>query len=154
METSLRYCVAQKIYHILEKESTSFGKSEYGRRFGIHYFCCPNFWSKYCVFFILLGSTPLAWSSYPRYLTSQGFLKVLGGHPSRLNKKAAQRCSMTSRNSAMFVAISIFFIYQLSCLLADPGRADFGLFYSFSLFQNSRLGLHFKRPVLIFVLDS
>ena len=125
METSLRYCATQKIYHILEKKSTSFGKSGYGRKFGINYFCCPNFWSKYCVFFILLGLTPLARSSYPRYLTSQGFLKVLGGHPSRLNKKAAQRCSMTGQNNAMFVAISISFKFQLSCLLAVNGQDRF-----------------------------
>ena len=77
------------------------------------------------VFFILLRLTPLARSSYPEYLTSQGFLRVLGGHPSRFDKKAAQRCSITSQNNAMFFAISISFKFQLSCLFVVQGQDRF-----------------------------
>ena len=77
------------------------------------------------VFFILLRLTPLARSSYPEYLTSQGFLRVLGGHPSRFDKKAAQRCSITSQNNAMFFAISISFKFQLSCLFVVHGQDRF-----------------------------
>ena len=103
------------------------------------------------VFFILLRLTPLARSSYPRYLTSQGFLRVLGGHPSRFDKKAAQRCSITSQNNVCcnFDFLQISIVFSISCSWAGQILVSSIVSHCFKIQD-----LVYKRLVLIFVFDS